>query len=186
MDPARGNTVLNTNTASTSSATGALVVAGGVGVVGNLNVGGNFTAGVVGSSNLQVTGGGTFSGTLTVGGNTVLTTGGGGTITGGVRFTAFNLGNTSGATITPNPLNGNYQYCVNNGSPTAFNAPSSDCAIDILISNTTGAGAITFTGYTVVSGNAGDALTVTTTARFIMSIRRINSISTYVIKQIAL
>ena len=143
-------------------------------------------SGVLGSSNLQVTGGGTFSGTLTVGGNTVLTTGGGGTITGGVRFTAFNLGNTSGATITPNPLNGNYQYCVNNGSPTAFNAPSSDCAIDILISNFTGAGAITFTGYTVVSGNAGDALTVTTTARFIMSIRRINGISTYVIKQIAL
>ena len=114
-----------------------------------------------------------------------MTVAGGSTVTGGFNNTPFNLGNLSGATITPSATNGNYQYCVNNGAPTAFNVPASDCAIDILISNTTGAGSITFTGYTVVSGNAGDALTTSTTAKFIMSIRRINGTSTYVIKQIA-
>jgi hypothetical protein len=126
------------------------------------------------------------NGVLSSNSATVLLSSGGATLTGGVRFTPFNLGNTSAATITPNPLNGNYQYATNNGTPTAFNAPTVDCAIDILLSNTTGATAFSFTGYTVVSTSYGDALTTATTARFIISIRRINSIATYNIKQIAL
>ena len=124
------------------------------------------------------------TGAITTGGNAVLSTAGNATITGGFRITSFNLGNTSGATITPNALSSNYQYASNNGAGTIA-APTADCAIDILLQNTTGAGAITFTGFTVVAGNIGDPLTTTTTAKFIISIRRIIGVSTYIIKQIA-
>lgn len=57
-------------TASTSSSTGALVVAGGAGIGGNLNVGGNLA--VAGS--MDFTGGATFQGTVTlVGASTIAT-----------------------------------------------------------------------------------------------------------------
>lgn len=117
-------------------------------------------------------------------GSQVLTVAGGYTMTGGARITSFNLGTTSGATITPNALSSNYQYVQNNGAGT-INAPAADCAIDILLSNTTGASTITFSGYTVIASAIGDPLTTSTTARFIISIRRIAGISTYTIKQIA-
>ena len=123
------------------------------------------------------------AGVVTIGGNTVITTAANTTFTAGFRVTSYSLGNTNGATITPNALNSNYQYATNNGAGTIA-APVADCAIDILLQNTTGAGAITFTGFTVQAGNIGDPLTTTTTGKFIISIRRINSISTYIIKQI--
>jgi hypothetical protein len=123
------------------------------------------------------------AGVVTIGGNTVITTAANATFTGGFRITSYNLGNTSGASLTPDPLLSNYQYATNNGAGT-INAPTNDCAIDLLLQNTAGASTITLSGFTVVSGNSGDALTTSATARFIISIRRINSISTYVIKQI--
>lgn len=103
-----------------------------------------------------------------------------GTITTGYTITPYNGGTQSSGTYTPNPANGNYQYYTNNGAHVLAN-PSSDCAIDILVTNGASAGAITFTTFTVGS-NTGDALTTTNTSKFIISIRRINSISTYVIK----
>jgi len=118
-------------------------------------------------------------------GNIVLDAGAQETLTAGFLFTAFNLGNLSGASLTPNAFNGNYQYASNNGAGT-INAPTSDCAIDILISNTTGAAAQTLSGFTVVAGSTGDtAPTTSTTAKWIISIRRINAVPTYVIKVIA-
>lgn len=101
------------------------------------------------------------------------------TITVGYTVTPNNVGNTSGA-FTPNPALGNYQYLNNNGAIT-FNAPASDCAIDYLVINTASAGAITFSGYTVAA-DVGDALTTTNVHRFIISVRRIAGISTYLIK----
>lgn len=83
--------------------------------------------------------------------------------------------------FTVTPANGNYQYVTNNGAYT-ITAPSSDCAVDILVTNGSSAGATTFTGFTVASGNTGDALTTTNTNKFVISIRRINSVSTYTIK----
>ena len=123
------------------------------------------------------------AGVVTIGGNTVITTAANATFTAGFRVTSYNLGNTSGATITPNALNSNYQYATNNGAGTIA-APAADCAIDILLQNTTGAGTITFSGYTVQAGNIGDTITTTTTGKFIISIRRIIGVSTYVIRQI--
>lgn len=95
----------------------------------------------------------------------------------GYTFTANNIGTVSSGTTTPNPALGNYQYLSNNGAFTLA-APSSDCAIDILVTNAGSAGTITFSGFTVGS-NTGDALTTTDTNKFLISIRRINGSSLY-------
>ncbi len=115
----------------------------------------------------------TFPGTS----STVLTTGNTATITKGYAVTPYSGGTVSSGTFTPDPANGNYQYYTNNGAHTLA-APASDCAIDILITNGASAGAITFSGYTVGS-STGSALTTTNTSKFIISIRRINSVATY-------
>ena len=109
--------------------------------------------------------------------STKLSTSGGQTITGGFSFQPFAL---PAGNITVNALLGNYQWRANNGAFT-ITAPAIDSAVDILITNTATAGGITFTGFTV-GNNTGDLLTATNGASFIISIRRINGISTYVIK----
>jgi hypothetical protein len=102
------------------------------------------------------------------------------TTTGGFRITAYNATQAGG--FTCNAMNGNYQYYTNSGAMT-ITAPANDCAIDYLQTNAaSGAGAVTFSGFTVASGNTGDALTTAANAKFIISVRRINGTSTYVIK----
>jgi hypothetical protein len=101
------------------------------------------------------------------------------TISKGYTLTPNNIGTVSSGTTTPDPTLGNYQFLTNNGAFTLAN-PSSDCAIDILITNGASAGTITFSTFTV--GTTGDALTTTNGNKFIVSIRRINSVSTYIVK----
>jgi hypothetical protein len=108
----------------------------------------------------------------------VLTTGNTALITSGYTVTPNNLGNITSFTI--DPTLGNYQYGTNNGAAT-WTAPTADCAVDILVTNDASAGSITFSGFTV-SSSTGDPLTTTDTNRFLISIRRINSVSTYTIK----
>jgi hypothetical protein len=103
------------------------------------------------------------------------------TVSKGFTLTPNSIGTVTTGTVTPDPTLGNYQYYTNNGVHTLA-APSSDCAIDILVTNGASAGSITFSGFTVASGNTGDALTTTSTNKFIVSIRRISGVSTYVIK----
>lgn len=112
--------------------------------------------------------------------SSVMFTQGGQTITGGFSLTPFNLG-TGSATVTPAPTNGNYQYITNNGAFTLA-APASDCAIDILVTNGASAGSITLSGFTAPSGGGGDTYATTNANRYLLLIRRINSISTYVWK----
>jgi hypothetical protein len=100
------------------------------------------------------------------------------TITGGFLVTPNPIGTFGNFTI--NPALGNYQWGTNNAAFT-LTAPASDSAIDLYIVNGASAGAITFSGFTV-SASIGDALTTTNTSKFIVSIRRINGVSTYVIK----
>lgn len=130
----------------------------------------------------------TLSGDITGSGATAITTSAASnllksnstnTISVGYGITPFNGGTISSGTFTPSAANGNYQFYTNNGAHTLAN-PTSDCAIDILVTNGATAGAITFTTFTV--GTTGDALTTTNTNKFIISIRRINAISTYLIK----
>lgn len=103
------------------------------------------------------------------------------TVTGGFELTSYSAGTKSSGTLTPDPANHNYQYYTNGGAHTLA-APGSDCAIDILVTNNGSAGSITFSGFTVASGNTGDPLTTTNGDKFLISIRRMNSVSTYVIK----
>jgi hypothetical protein len=100
-------------------------------------------------------------------------------ITAGYTFTPNNIGNIP-ASFTANPALGNYQYGNNNAARTWL-APASDCAIDILVTNTASAGVITFSGF-AVGANTGDALDTVNTHVFIISLRRINAISTYYIR----
>jgi hypothetical protein len=102
------------------------------------------------------------------------------TIMAGFGITPNSAGTKSSGTFTPDPTVGNYQYATNNGAHTLA-APANDCALTILYTNGASAGAITFSGFTV-SSNTGDALTTTNTSKFIISIIRINSVSTYIIK----
>ena len=117
------------------------------------------------------------AGILAVEGVDLMKVNGNQTISGGFALTPNNIGTVSSGTTTPAPASGNYQYYTNNGAHTLA-APSSDCAIDILITNGASAGAITFSGFTT-GATAGDSLTTTNTHKFIVSIRRINAVATY-------
>lgn len=100
------------------------------------------------------------------------------TVTVGYTLTPNNIGTVSSGTTTPNPALGNYQYYTNNGAHTLAAPEAGDCAIDILVTNGASAGSITFSGFTV-GASTGSSLTTTNTHRFLISIRRINSVSTY-------
>ena len=107
---------------------------------------------------------------------------GGQNFTGGFSFTAFNNGNMGTGTFTFNPMNGNYQIATNNGA-VQIQVPSVDCAMDILIANSASSGALTFAGgFVVNAANVGDALTTINGHHFIVSIRRIGGVPTYVVK----
>lgn len=128
----------------------------------------------------------TFANTVTFTGN--VSTTGARRLAGGFEIVAFNAGSNVAAytTWTPNVVNGSYQTANSNGAFTIA-APSQDCAIDVLFSNGlglagNGAGSVTFSGYKVQSSGTGDAYTTAANNQYILSIRRINSIATYVWK----
>lgn len=104
----------------------------------------------------------------------------GSTIGAGFAVTAYNVGvTTAGQVVTPNAYNGNYQYMTANSTWT-LNTPTNDCAIDILVTNGTGAGAITVNAnYTAATGGGGDPYATTSGNKYYLMIRRINSVSTY-------
>jgi hypothetical protein len=86
------------------------------------------------------------------------------TLAGGARVTVKNLGNLSGASITPDPGDRPIQKVTNNGAGSIL--PGSNEGSYILqVLNTTGAGAITTTGWTL----EGDSFDTTTTSKFLCS-----------------
>jgi hypothetical protein len=95
----------------------------------------------------------------------------------GFTLTPHNLGTLTSGTTTLAAANGNYQYYTNGGAHTIA-APAADSAIDILVTNNASAGAITFSGFTVGS-STGSAYATTNTNKYILSVRRINGVSTY-------
>lgn len=99
------------------------------------------------------------------------------TISGGANVTSNSI-STGSFTVDcgARPLH----YITNNGAYT-ITAPSNDGSCMVLVTNGASAGATTFSGFTV-SSTTGDALTTTNTSKFIISIVRINSVSTYFIK----
>lgn len=121
------------------------------------------------------------AGVLSVEGINLLMAGKGDTISKGFNLTPNNLGTpTNGSTVTPDALNGNYQYLTNNVAGFTIAAPTNDCAIDITVTNGASAGAITFTGFKTPGSGASGATYATTNATFwTLSIRRSNGIATY-------
>lgn len=113
----------------------------------------------------------TFPGTS----STVLTAGNTATLTKGFSATPNNLGNITSFTV--DPTLGNIQYGTNHGAAT-WTAPTSDCEVDILVSNDASAGATTFSGFTVGS-NTGTALDTVNGHRFWITIKRANGVSSY-------
>ena len=103
-----------------------------------------------------------------------LTTNTANTISVGYKVAPY--GYTTG-NITINPALGNYSYITNNGAFT-ITAPANDCAVDLLVTNGSSAGSITFSGFTV-GASTGSALDTTSGHMFVISIRRINGTSTY-------
>jgi hypothetical protein len=84
--------------------------------------------------------------------------------TGGARITPKNLGNLSGASITPDPGDRGIQYITNNGAGSILPG-SNEGTYLLLVLNTTGAGAITTTGWIT----DGDSFDTTTTSKFLCS-----------------
>jgi hypothetical protein len=114
--------------------------------------------------------------------STVLTTGNTATITKGYTYTANNIGSpTNASNTTLDGTLGNYQFLTNNVAGFTLTAPASDTAISLLITNGASAGTITWSGFTVATAH-GDAFTTTNTNQFLVSVVRINSVSTYVVK----
>ena len=95
-----------------------------------------------------------------------------------ISYASNSLGTGSGI-VTPSIANGEFQYITNNGAFTIA-APAGTCRIDLMVTNGATAGAITFSGFRV--GTTGDALNTTNGNVFIITIKRISTISTYVIK----
>lgn len=100
-----------------------------------------------------------------------------GPITGGATVTSKSI-TTGSFTVDcgDRPL----QYITNGGAFT-ITAPAADGSVILLITNNASAGAITFSGFTVGS-SVGDAFTTTDTHKFMVSIVRINGVSTYTVK----
>ena len=74
------------------------------------------------------------------------------------------------------------QY-ITNGSTSGYTitAPANDGSCVVLVTNSSLAGATTFSGFTVGS-NTGDALTTTNASKFKIYINRINGVSSYTIQ----
>ena len=156
--------------AGTTLATGLFQIVGSTIVTGTLNVSG--TATLTGTILFPAVGSGILKASNTgVVASAVLNTdyiGTNGTanMSTGFVVTVFNAGNATTGTITPSPLNGNYQYIQCNGAFTIAAYTTFDFALDLLIQNGTAPNNITFSGWRV-SAATGD--TISSTARLTQS-----------------
>lgn len=115
---------------------------------------------------------------LTINGTVVLTTGttvvvaGQQNLTGGFSFTSSNNGTISSGTLTPDPLSGNIQHYTNGGAHTLA-PPTNPCMIVLECTNAS-AGAITTSGFSIVSG---DVYSASGTRKYLFRITKTNSYS---------
>lgn len=95
------------------------------------------------------------------------------TLTKGFNATEYDAGTKSTGTFTPDPADGNFQKAVNGGAHTLA-PPASTCSIVIQYTNNGSAGAITTSGFTIVTG---DAITTTDGHDFLFYVVRNNGFS---------
>jgi hypothetical protein len=102
------------------------------------------------------------------------------TLSGGARVTIKDLGNLSGASITPDPGDRPTQKVTNNGAGSIL--PGSNFGTyRLLVINTTGAGVITTTGWTLM----GDAFDTTTTSKFLCGAEVYNDMKVLTVMKVA-
>jgi hypothetical protein len=94
-------------------------------------------------------------------------------LTTGYATTPFNAGTISSGTVTPSEANGNMQFYVNGGAHTLA-PPANNTVITLQVTNNGSAGAITTSGFTVVTG---DALTLVNGDDFLIDVRKVNGFS---------
>lgn len=100
-----------------------------------------------------------------------------GTIEAGFSLAPFDAGTKSSGTFTPDAADHNYQFYINGGAHTIA-APTVDCAITLLVTNSGSAGVISFSGFTV-GANTGSPFTTVDAHKFRVSIERINGVASY-------
>jgi hypothetical protein len=102
------------------------------------------------------------------------------TLSGGARVTIKDLGNLSGASITPDPGDRPTQKVTNNGAGSIL--PGSNFGTyRLLVINTTGAGVITTTGWTL----KGDAFDTTTSSKFLCGAEVYNDMKVLTVMKVA-
>jgi len=94
------------------------------------------------------------------------------TLTAGYATTPYNAGTKTTGTFTPSEANGHFQYASNAGAHTLA-PPSNNCSISIEYTNASGAGAVTTSGFTKVSGS----FTTTVGHKFMVLINKTNASS---------
>jgi len=104
-------------------------------------------------------------------------------LAGGFTVTPYNIGAVISSPLVPDFTKGQYQYGGAN-SAININCPAADGGCDILITNGTGAGAITMNA-AFVAVAPGDSYATTAAKKYILSVRRINGVSTYIWKAIS-
>ena len=96
----------------------------------------------------------------------------------GASALSYDAGTKTTGTFTPDASQGNIQHYINGGAHTLA-PPATTTVITIEVLNNGSAGAITTSGFTLVSG---DDLTTTDTHKFILDIRKTNTVSQLVVK----
>lgn len=97
----------------------------------------------------------------------------------GFTTTSFNAGTKSSGTFTPDPANGNIQHATNGGAHTLA-PPSSVCTMIVEYTNAS-AGALTTSGFSIVSG---DTYSTSGTRKHIFYITKTNSYSELCVKYV--
>lgn len=98
----------------------------------------------------------------------------------GITATASDDGTKSSGTYTPAPVGGNFKTIINGGAFTmAAPSEAGDYTLVVQITNTAGAGAITFSGFARVTG---DAITVTSGHDFFVFLTKCNGFTSAVVQ----
>jgi hypothetical protein len=146
----------------------------GLGSSGNVLLGGNPITGIAESNNKCVLG---VSAAWSASNNCALLNLADQNLTGGANVTSLPLGTISSGTVTIDCGARPTQYLTDNGAFTLA-APSNDGTCVIFVINSSTAGAISFSGFSVGS-NTGDALNTTNGNKFSIFVWRINGTSGY-------
>ncbi len=170
-----GNMVLSASPTLSGTIGGAITFSGALTLSSALTYGGvALSNAVTGTGNMVLSASPTLSGTATLPSVTMAASA---NLTNGVTVTA---GSYSTGSITVDYTKGPLSTITNGGAYTITNSASDGSQI-LLVTNNGSAGATTFTGFTA-SSNTGDPLTTTNTHKFMITLVRINSTSTYHVK----